>query len=293
VAGASAAGRRLSPSAVTALTEPWALAHRKAADAGVSLQPLTTVEDADLVNEVIRATWGGQHMDREVVRALALSGNVSWGAVDGSGTLIGFVLGWAGVDDDGLHVHSHMLASLPDHRHKGVGEALKLAQRAQALDQGIDVVRWTFDPMIARNAWLNLGKLGAVIDRFARNFYGDMADSLNEGERSDRLTVAWHLRREPGPHEVTEPAVELLVRVDGELPAPAVSGSRPDRAALIELPVDYHEIRTADPVLATVWRDAIADAVEACLDAKMVGAAFDRSRSAYVFAVPDAIEGGV
>jgi predicted GNAT superfamily acetyltransferase len=275
------------------LTEPWALAHTKARDAGVALAPLTTVDDADLINDVIEATWGGQHLDREIVRALAISGNVSWGAFDDAGTLIGFVLGWAGVDDDGLHVHSHMLAALPGHRHRGIGEALKLAQRAQALDQGIDVVRWTFDPLVARNGWLNLGKLGGVIDRFARNFYGEMADAINAGERSDRFTVAWHLRREPGPHVVTEPPSELLVRSVEDLPAPVPSGERPGMAALIELPVDYHELRTVAPALATMWRDAIADAVEACLDAKMLGAAFDRTRSAYVFAVPDAIEGGV
>jgi hypothetical protein len=68
---------------------------------------------------------------------------------------------------------------------------------------------------------------------------------------------------------------------------------RPTRAAAIEVPIEYHDLRVADPVLGTAWRDAIADAVEACLDAQMVGAAFDRVRSAYVFAMPDAIEGGV
>jgi predicted GNAT superfamily acetyltransferase len=275
------------------VTEPWALAHERAREAGVSLGPLTTVEDADLVNGVIEATWGGQHMDREVVRALALSGNVSWGAFDDDGTLIGFVLGWAGVDDDGLHVHSHMLAALPDRRHRGVGHALKLAQRAQALDQGIEVVRWTFDPLVARNAWLNLGKLGAAIDRFARNFYGSMADSINAGERSDRFTVAWHLRREPGPYRVLEQPADLLVRSGDPLPVPTASDRRPERAAVIEIPREYLDLRAADPVLATMWRDAIADAVEACLDAKMVGAGFDRERSAYLFAVPDAVEGGI
>jgi predicted GNAT superfamily acetyltransferase len=275
------------------VSDPWALAHERARSAGVTLGPLTTVEDADLLNAIIEATWGGQHMDREVVRALAISGNVSWGAFDGSGSLLGFVLGWAGVDDDGLHVHSHMLAALPDRRHRGIGEALKLAQRAQALGQGIEVVRWTYDPLVARNAWLNLGKLGAVIDRFARNFYGDMADSINAGERSDRFTVAWHLGREPGPHVVSEQPVDLLLRSDDLLPAPHPSDVRPARVAAIEVPSEYHDLRVADPVLGTAWRDAIADAVEACLDAHMVGASFDRVRSAYVFAVPDAIEGGV
>ena len=167
----------------------------------MTLAPLTTVADADRINDVIDRTWGGQRLDREVVRALAASGNVSWGATDGD-RLVGFVLGWAGVDDAGLHVHSHMLASVPDSRHRGVGEALKLAQRAQALDQGIDLVRWTFDPLVARNAWLNVGKLGAVIDGFERAFYGAMQDVLNQGERSDRAFIAWDLRREPGPRRL-------------------------------------------------------------------------------------------
>jgi len=269
--------------------EPWDLAIRKAGRANVTLAPLTTVEDADLLNEVIEVTWGGQHLDREVVRALAISGNTSWGAFDGD-RLIGFVLGWAGVDEGGLHVHSHMLAAIPDRQHAGVGEALKLAQRAQALEQGFDLVRWTFDPLVARNAWLNLGKLGGVIDRFARSFYGDMQDAINQGERSDRVTVAWHLRRDPGGYVVTAPTVDLVRSSDG---GPLLLDVAPAGAAVIEVPAEYHDLRRADPALGSAWRDAIATAVERCLDAGMVGAAFDRARSAYVFATPDAIEGGL
>ena len=271
------------------MIEPWDLAIRKAGRANVTLAPLTTVEDADLLNQVVEATWGGQHLDREVVRALAISGNTSWGAFDGD-RLIGFVLGWAGVDEGGLHVHSHMLAAIPDRRHAGVGEALKLAQRAQALEQGIDLVRWTFDPLVARNAWLNLGKLGVVIDRFARTFYGDMQDAINQGERSDRVTVAWHLRRDPGAYAVTACAGRPGP-FGGRSPAAGRRRTRGRRA--IEVPAEYHDLRRADPVLGSAWRDAIATAVERCLDAGMVGAAFDRARSAYIFATPDVIEGGL
>ncbi len=112
-------------------------------------------------------------------------------------------------------------------------------------------MRWTFDPMVARNAWLNLGKLGAVVDRFARNFYGEMDDAINAGERSDRLTVAWHLQREPGPHVVAQPPTDLLVRSDDEFPVPrAPAENGPARGRVIELPSEYHDLRTADPVLA-------------------------------------------
>jgi predicted GNAT superfamily acetyltransferase len=241
------------------MSEAWELARAAAGGAGVQLRPLPTVGDADLINDVIGATWGGQRIDREVVRALAASGNVSWGAFDGD-RLIGFVLGWAGVDDEGLHVHSHMLAALPERRHRGVGYALKLAQRAQALDQGISLVRWTFDPLVARNAWLNIGKLGAVVDRFERDYYGAMTDDLNAGERSDRFMVRWELERPPGPRAVPGAATEITI------------------------PPDLYELRERDPDAARRWRDEVAAAAEAAMGRGEVGLAFDRDRSAYLFA---------
>lgn len=246
------------------MTDPWELAHRTAAAAGTTLRPLTTVTDAALLNEVIVKTWGGQTLDHEVVRALGVSGNVPWGA-EAEGVLVGFVLGWAGVDDDGLHVHSHMLAAVPDRRHAGVGAALKLAQRAQAMAQGIAVMRWTFDPMVARNAWFNLGKLGVVIDRFERDFYGTMFDAINAGERSDRFTVRWDLAREPGPRTVT------------------AGGHR------IPVPAEYHDLRARDPEAARAAREEVADAAEEYLAQGLVCAAFDREASAYVFARPKEI----
>ena len=244
------------------MSEAWDLARDAGRGAGADLLPLTTVEDADRINDVIQATWGGQRLDREVIRALAASGNVPWGAVDGD-RLIGFVLGWAGVDDEGLHVHSHMLAALPDRRHRGVGYALKLAQRAQALDQGISVVRWTFDPLIARNAWLNIGKLGVLVDRFERDYYGEMTDELNAGERSDRFMVRWELDRAPGPRSVAGPATEIAI------------------------PTDLYELRARDPDRARAWRDEVATAAEEALARGEVGLAFDRERSVYLFARRD------
>jgi predicted GNAT superfamily acetyltransferase len=240
------------------MSEAWDLAQAAAARADVAFRPMTTVDDADLINEVIEATWGGQHLDREVVRALAISGNVPIAAV-ADGAVIGFVLGWAGVDRDGLHVHSHMLAAFPDRRHAGVGTALKLAQRAQALDEGIHVMRWTFDPMIGRNAWLNFGKLGVVGDRFERSFYGEMADAINAGERSDRFVVRWDLDREPGPRTVAPGAVVA------EVPIPAGYADMP-------------------PARRSEAREGVAVAVEAAFATGAVAATFRREDATYVFA---------
>jgi predicted GNAT superfamily acetyltransferase len=264
-------------------SQAWELAHDAAAGSGARLRPLTSVQDADLIGRVVSETWGEeQAVPREMVRALAESGNVPYGAFAGD-ELIGFVLGWAGVDPgEGLHVHSHMLAASPHRRHRGVGYALKLAQRAQALDQGISLVRWTFDPLVARNAYFNLHKLGAVVDRFERDFYGEMRDSLNRGDRSDRFVVRWDVREPPGPWTVPLAGDPTLLR-RGE-------DGRPDRvdrmdayAAVVEIPAEHAELRASDPDLSRRWRDAVADAAEECLARGMVGASFLRERSAYVF----------
>jgi predicted GNAT superfamily acetyltransferase len=264
-------------------SQAWELAHRAADEAAADLRPLGSVDDADRIARVVAATWGEeQAVPREMVRALAESGNVPYGAFAGD-ELIGFVLGWAGVDaDEGLHVHSHMLAAIPDRRHRGVGYALKLAQRAQALDQGIRCVRWTFDPLVARNAYFNLHKLGAIVDRFERNFYGEMRDSLNRGDRSDRFVVRWDLRRTPGPWAVPYAGDPTVVR-RGE-------DGRPERvleiggeAAILEIPPELADLRASDPDLARTWRDVVAEVSEACLGSGLVGASFLRERSAYVF----------
>jgi predicted GNAT superfamily acetyltransferase len=237
----------------------WEIADAAADRCGVELRPLTRLEDADAILDVMIDTWGEhQLVPREMLRALPESGNVPIGAFAG-GRMVGYVLGWAGVDErDGLHVHSHMLAVRPGLRHGGVGYALKLAQRAQALAQGIRIVRWTFDPMIARNAYFNLQKLGGVCDRFERNFYGAMDDLLNRGERSDRFVVRWDLEREPGPRDVVA-------------------------AATVKVPADHEALRRSSREEAALWRDRAAAAIEEQLGAGRVAAAFDREAPCYGF----------
>jgi predicted GNAT superfamily acetyltransferase len=274
------------------MTDPWALAHAAAETAGVSLRPATSLADAEAIVEVMIATWGPhQLLPSEMIVALGESGNEPYGAFDGD-EMIGYVLGWAGMDPhDGLHVHSHMLAARPQRRHRGVGRALKLAQRAQALEQGIELVRWTFDPTIARNAWFNMGKLGATADRFRRNFYGVMHDDQNRGERSDRLVVRWDLVREPIPHEVPGPLADLVTAVGEADPEPSVSPVDLGgvRGVRIAVPPDHQGMRERAPDLARAWRDVLADAFEELFADGWVVATFDRDASAYVLTPREAL----
>ncbi len=236
----------------------WEIASSAAARAGVRVRPLGSLEDADLVLEVMESAWGQRDLlSREVVRALQIGGNEPLGAFDGN-RLVGYVLGFVGAGGDGLHVHSHMLAVLPQWRSRGVGFALKLAQRAVALDAGLRTIRWTFDPMQIRNARFNLTRLGVVADRFHRALYGAMTDALNRGDRSDRFEVRWDLARDPGPE-----------------PPPA-------DGVLVEVPEDHATVRERDPAAALALRDELADRIEKLVSDGLVAVGF--TGRSYVFA---------
>jgi predicted GNAT superfamily acetyltransferase len=265
------------------VSQAWALANAAAARAGVSLRPLASGSQADAIAIVLGATWGHEDsLPREMVIALAAAGNIPYGAMVGE-ELVGYVLGWAGVTpEDGLHIHSHQLATLPEFQQRGVGYALKLAQRAQALDQGISLVRWTFDPLVSRNAWFNLVKLGASADRFLPDFYGEMTDTINAGERSDRLLVRWELDRESAGVSEGHGRYVLGRSDEGDVPRPAEVDSLPSEgAALIQIPREYHELRSQDPGLGEAWRGAVAAALSACFDAGFVVSGYT-SDSTYV-----------
>lgn len=265
--------------------QAWELASEAARGAAVELRPLTTLEEADLIVQVMIATWGEhQLVPREMIRALAVSGNVPYGAFRGA-ELVGYVLDWMGLDADGPHIHSHMLAVVPGHQSRGVGYALKLAQRARALEAGYHVVRWTFDPLQARNAHFNIDKLGVVCDRFHRNFYGEMGDVLNRGDRSDRLVVRWDLDRPPGGSlSAVEASIEALRAVGpGDLPKPErIADGPPDGGVpiAVAIPSDYPRIKEWDPALASLWREAVGDVLEGCFGRGLVVTGFASERQA-------------
>jgi predicted GNAT superfamily acetyltransferase len=265
----------------------WDLVRRAADRAGVSVSPLDDLAAADRVRHVISAVWGEQVLPRELLKAFQHAGCVLYGA-EADGELVGFVLGFAGLAD-GLHVHSHMLASVPGRQDRGVGFALKLAQRAHCLDLGIDEVRWTFDPLVARNARFNLVKLGAEAFRFLPDFYGEMTDRLNQGDRSDRFEVRWQLSSDRVDRALRGDAVAppfghaaLVSSGDPAAPEPEASPVEPGPGATVAVPPDLHVIKEQRPELARRWRNAAAEAFQRCFDRGLVATWFDPG-SGYVF----------
>jgi predicted GNAT superfamily acetyltransferase len=247
---------------------PHARAERAANRADVTIDEALTPADALATEGVFSATWGvGRGADASTLQAIAHAGNPVLIARRGDavlGALFSF-LGWHG----GLHVHSHMTAVDPHTRSTGVGFALKLAQRAQCLENGVPEVRWTYDPLIRRNARFNLWKLGAHVSAFRPDFYGVLDDAINGSDRSDRFEVSWRL---------DSPEVELAL--DGVPRDPDGGGDD------VALPADYEALRRDDPAAAARLRESSREAFAAAIDARSTvrftgtGYVFDRGPTA-------------
>ncbi len=109
---------------------------------------------------------------------------------------VGFCYGFAGFKDGKAHLCSHMLGILPEYRDWGIGKQLKLCQREWAMENGYEKMTWTYDPLEARNAYLNLCKLGGTVRTYMESYYGDMGDGINKGMPTDRFLLEWELGSE-------------------------------------------------------------------------------------------------
>ena len=150
--------------------------------------------------EVQLAVWGYSDGDlipkRVFIVADRIGGQVI-GAFD-QDVLVGFAMALPGYRDGKPYLHSHMLAVLPEYRNAGLGRRLKLAQRDDALARGFDRMEWTFDPLEIKNAHLNIARLGAIVRRYIRDFYGPTTSPLQGGLPTDRLVAEWWLRSDAG-----------------------------------------------------------------------------------------------
>jgi predicted GNAT superfamily acetyltransferase len=193
-------------------------------------------------------------------------GGILVGAFD-SGRMVGFVCGFSGWDRGKVFHHSHMLAVVPEYRGSGLGEKLKWAQRDRVLEQGIDLVNWTFDPLQAVNANLNVNRLGAVARKYRVNVYGESQSPLHGGIPTDRFEAEWYLKSERvlearAGNRPEWPEWESLPRANPTKRSAsglAVSTDSPDldldeEALLVEIPENATDIMKSDRALALDWR---------------------------------------
>ena len=247
-----------------------AQADKAAAQAGVEIALIASPADARAASSLWAAVWprpnGESTALPETARALAHAGNYVALARRG-GEVVGAGLAFRGVDASGAHLHSHLAGVLPGLEGRHVGFALKLHQRAWALQEGIDRITWTFDPLVARNAYFNVTKLAADMTSYHVDFYGPIDDGLNAGGASDRALVTWRLE-----------APAVVAAASGIRP-PAWPGTpttvlepdgdgyptrrAPAHGELLELrlPPDIVALRAEDRACAEAWRDALRTAM--------------------------------
>ena len=208
----------------------------------------------------------------------------------------GFVFGFLGIYDYHFRHHSHMLAVRERYRGTGLAVALKEAQRDHCLDQGIEIMAWTADPLEALNARFNFGKLGTYAREYHRDFYGAMPDKLNAGLPSDRLYVEWpigndrtykRLRGEDTAPALTDAegeGIRYVLRAEGDRPVIADPPAG-ESHLLLEIPRSFQAVKRADPSLALEWRIAARGAFEGAFAQGYAAVEFLRSedgRGAYM-----------
>lgn len=272
------------------------------------LKLLETPEEMTLVEDLQRAVWRGSETD--VVPAhIFIAAIHNGGLVIGAfleGELIGFVFGFPGLDftpDGPRPKHcSHMMGVEPGRRDAGVGFALKRAQWQMVRKQGIDHITWTYDPLLSRNARLNIAKLGAVCNTYRRSEYGDMRDGLNAGLPSDRFQVDWWVntrrverrlsKRARAPLKLDafskadlQPLYTPLARTEDLICPPEHFSPLEGRLLLAEIPSDFDAVKEADIALARDWRFFTREVFETAFAAGYIVTDFvyDVGKSFYVF----------
>lgn len=238
----------------------------------MTLRDITDLAGCRAAVALQEQVWGqgSEIVPASVLLVSAKRGGILIGAFDEAG-LAGFVWSMPGVKD-GVRTHwSHMLGVRPDTRRHGLGRRLKLAQRDRALEQGIDLIEWTFDPLQAPNAHLNFTMLGCVASTYLTDVYGDMAGPLHRGTATDRLIAEWNIRT---PHverrialldnrsaglvrsaEVLSAPLALTTAVSGEWTTLAHTDLKLDsRRILIPVPSRFTEMQDRVLNAARDWR---------------------------------------
>lgn len=250
----------------------------KRADAsGVVIRMLDDLAGQSLARGLFDQIWstdGDTQVTSNLLQALVHNGAYVSGAFIGD-RIVGAAFAFPGRDSSGhLHLHSHMAAVLDEVRDRGIGAALKWHQRGWAIENGYQTITWTFDPLVRRNARLNLLKLGVYVSDYFEDFYGDMADALNVGDATDRAMAHWELLSERTlnaaasanglPPDSIPSGATNAITIENEEPIIHKVASTDD-VLVVRLPPDIIEIRKRDPALAARWRMAVRSVLSPAL----------------------------
>jgi predicted GNAT superfamily acetyltransferase len=247
----------------------------------IQIQPLSTLDEMRVAVELQKTYWGDDLesvIPAHMLYSLANFGGHVLAALDGE-HMVGVLVGFLGTNIKeserpamaNLQLVSKRMVVLPAYRNRGIGYRLKLAQRDLAIKQGIRLVTWTFDPLVATNAHLNIRKLGAVSHTYYENYYGTASEgSLTIAGASDRMLVEWWVTNRRVQERINGKRGDLSLKqyLDAETtilnptvaetdgtPWPSEQIVKPSGAfALLEIPLDYVGMARDDKMLAQAWR---------------------------------------
>lgn len=269
----------------------------------VSIRHLETLPEYRAAVEIQTETWGRDFADTVPLSILKVSqrvGGITAGAFTPEGRMVGCVFGLTGLRN-GEAVHwSDILAVSPDWRGTGLGKRLKWFQRAELLKMGVRTMFWTFDPLQALNANLNINGLGARPIEYVENMYGETGSDLHSGLGTDRFVAQWdldsprvealaHGRADSQPLAVSGAPV-VNTRMENGVPAPHTGGLPDAESVLVEIPASINEIKRASREMGMRWRICTREAFlhyfarGLCVQ-RFVGVA--PNRSAYELRRPD------
>ncbi len=247
--------------------------------ASVTIRPLASLDEFRAAVALQFETWGPGLADPTSATILKIGqkiGGVSAGAFAPDGLLLGFVFGLTGVQHGQVVHWSHMLAVRGDAQNLGIGRRLKEFQHDAVARLGAHVVYWTYDPLVARNAHLNLNVFGVRVSEYVRDMYGDMGSELNRGIGTDRFVVAWPVdtaelraRRDEisAARDDAEFRVAPVVNADpaGELQRALAAAGAP--RLRVRIPADIGALQRGDVAAAAQWRASTRAAFEHLLAA--------------------------
>ncbi len=241
-----------------------------------AVRDLTKYDEFLQVREVQQQIWGftqGEGLYPPMLKTASESGGTIIGAFDGA-KMIGFLFGFLGLHTDRrIKLCSQTMGILPEYRNKGVAAMLKWAQRERALANQIDLITWTYDPLEAPNARLNLRTLGGVAHVYKQNIYGENFSALGRGLPSDRFLVEWwittdrvqqrHDRMAVEPVGMDSPIANVCTGITGDRRITTLDLNLDAPILRVEIPNDLQAIKKADMALAQDWRLKTRDLFEA------------------------------
>ena len=185
--------------------------------------------------------------------------------------LVGFVHHLAAVRGAEVFGYSHMMAVAPDHQNKGVGARLKWSQRERAIQEGRSFIKWTWDPMQARNAYFNLNRLGVTVSSYAENFYGTdyvtsptLSGAEPAGIDSDRLFAHWQLQ-----------SGRVQELANGVATSAMIAPTKP--TATIDIPANWTKLCSENPGQAKEEQVRVRLEFQQAFASGLIAAAFERS----------------